>query len=188
MWRNSFLDAFAQKGWASTRAAVQFRFQSGSLADYALKKLNLLTAYNPKMDEYTKISLIVIGLPYSVQEKIDPESVTKLLSKINSFERQPRFTTGPKESRTRNPIVSSQQTSSRMSNPCSYCISKGFTGASHEEAECRTKKADRFRTNNDRTQTTVTKPNPPSKPEGKYVNVTEFKKWVNKVYSESKNK
>ena len=48
-WRNLFLDAFTQKVWASACEAFQYQFHDGLLADYALKKLNLLVAFNPKM-------------------------------------------------------------------------------------------------------------------------------------------
>ena len=91
-WKQSFLHAFAPKGWNLARTAFSFRFLSGSLADYAIRKLNLLVHLNSKMDEETKINLIVVGLPLSVQERLDKteiDSVGKLLSKINSFERMP---------------------------------------------------------------------------------------------------
>ncbi len=107
-WQVSFLDAFAQKGWASARDAIRLRYDGGSLADYALKKVNLLVSFNPKMDELTKIALIVIGLPYAVQERIDRseiESVSKLLSKLNSFERQTRFPANTKDCHSRKPTT-----------------------------------------------------------------------------------
>ena len=184
-WRNSFLDAFSQKGWASAREAFKFRFYSGSYADYAIRKLNLLVAFNPKMDELTRIAHIVTGLPFSIQEKLDRseiETVSKLLSKLNSFERQTRFAPPPKDSFTRSTPASSQRAhepaSPRKFTPCAYCVKKGYSGATHIEFECRTKKADKLR---------FTEPPPKPKPEGKLVNLTEVHDRLDVIFTESKN-
>ncbi len=190
-WRSSFLDAFAQKGWASARDAFLFRYQSGSLADFALKKLNLLVTFNSKMDELTKIAHIVIGLPYAVQEKIDRseiESVSKLLSKLNSFERQIRFSSSPREPRPRNVNAASRQPAHRVSNPCQYCINKGFAGTSHEEIDCRTKKADKFRQGNEGHHSSYPKTKPtPTKPEGNLVSLADVRNILSEIESYSKN-
>ena len=69
-WRSSFLDAFAQKGWSNARSAISFRYILGSLSEYALRKENLLVNFNPIMDDDTKIALIVVNLPVSIQERL----------------------------------------------------------------------------------------------------------------------
>lgn len=187
-WRSSFLDAFAQKGWASARDALLFRYQSGSLADFALKKLNLLVTFNPKMDELTKIAHIVIGLPYAVQEKIDRseiESVNKLLSKLNSFERQTRFSSSPRETRPRNANAASRQPFHRVSNPCQYCINKGYAGTSHEEIDCRTKQADKSRQGNHSTYSKAKQT--PTKPEGNMVSLADVRNILSEIDSYAKN-
>ena len=162
-----------------------------SLADYALKKLNSLVSFNPKMDEFTKIALIVIGLPFAVQEKIDRaeiETVSKLLSKLNSFERQPRFSVDAKDTRFRKKSIPNRSSTARVSTPCSYCIGKGFSGRSHEEADCYTKKADKTRSANALNPTYASKSkNSPSNLEGNLVSLAEVKAILTEIDSASKN-
>lgn len=185
IWRNSFLDSFSQKGWASAREAFKYRFYSGSYADYAIRKLNLLIAFNPKMDELTRIAHIVIGLPYSVQERLDRseiETTSKLFSKLNSYEHQTRFAHNTKDSPSRfsitSPRKSADSAASRNFAPCAYCVSKGYSGASHSESECRTKKADKFRPH---------EPPPKPKSEGKLINLTEVHDRLDEIFTKSKN-
>ncbi len=180
--RDSFLDAFAKKGWSGAREAFAFRFISGSLSDYALRKLNLIVALNLKMDEDTRISLIVVGLHYSVQDRIDHAeitSVSKLLSKINSLERANRTPYNFSSNRIRNPFESSK------SRPqCPYCERKGFPGQFHAESECRTKQTDNVRLNS--SQANV-KNQTQTKPFLKSINSVELKNIINEIESESKN-
>ncbi|CAK1542647.1 unnamed protein product [Leptosia nina] len=37
-WENNFCETFANKGWSSTRYALGFKYQAGSLLEYAIKK------------------------------------------------------------------------------------------------------------------------------------------------------
>jgi hypothetical protein len=144
-WRSSFLDAFATKGWSDARTSFNFRFIGGSLAEYALKKQSLLVNFNPKMDDATKIALIVAGLPLSVQERLERseiDSVSKLLSKINSLERpvRPQFSSSSfPRTHNSNRTVYSTKNLSRSNVPCPYCEKKGFPNLLHPETECRRK-------------------------------------------------
>lgn len=48
--------------------------------------MNLLVSFNPKMDDLTLISLVVLGLPFHIQDRLDKVEITsirKLISKIN---------------------------------------------------------------------------------------------------------
>jgi hypothetical protein len=160
-WRESFVDAFAQKGWTAAKHAFSFVFLSCSLSEYAIRKLNLLISFNPKMDEETRIALIVTGLPQSVQQRIDPSeisSVSKLLSKINSLERplsrnlnlrsigHSGLSFSPKQSSSQTSI-SPNPFSSLRRTPCPYCTKKGFPDLFHLEANCRRKYFDNQRSN-----------------------------------------
>ena len=41
-WKKNFCETYANKGWASIRYALSFKYQTGSLLDYAIKKERLL--------------------------------------------------------------------------------------------------------------------------------------------------
>jgi len=121
-----------------------------------------LVSLNSNIDEFTKIGLIVTGLPFSVQERIDiaeTTTVSKLLSKLNSLERSPQrsqfgASSSSKITRSssnviyensafgpaRSPTGSSAFTSLRRL-PCTYCKTKGFERF-HSEQNCRTKVRD----------------------------------------------
>ena len=138
-WRESFLDSFAPKGWSDARSAISYRYFSGSLSEYAIKKENLLINFHSKMDDVMKITLIILGLPISIQEKIDPSeisSVGKLLSKLNSFDRPRSFSSAEKSNLSPSPFSSIKSRS-----PCPYCLKKGFQHF-HAEKDCRIKLSD----------------------------------------------
>lgn len=73
-WRDNFCETFGNKGWSSIRYAYLFKYQGGSLLDYALKKEKLLLQINKGMDQDTLMNLIAIGLPDFVSDKIDRET------------------------------------------------------------------------------------------------------------------
>ena len=143
-WRLSFLSAFAPKGWSEARYAHQFRFISGSLGEYARKKLSLLLNLDPQLPDKTQIWLIVVGLPIAVQERIqhdEIDSVSTLFTKINSLERAPRmYPSSPASSSST--LRSNAHASSKKFESCGYCAKKGFPGRMHSEIECRTKAFD----------------------------------------------
>jgi len=81
-WRESFLDTFAPKGWSDARSAISYCYFSGSLSEYAIKKENLLINFHSKMDDVMKITLIILGLPISIQEKIDPSEISSVETRL----------------------------------------------------------------------------------------------------------
>jgi hypothetical protein len=189
-WRQSFLDSFSQKGWNECRLAYQFRYLNGFFSEYALQKLNLLVSLNKKIDEFTKIRLIVTGLPISVQERIDiaeTTTVSKLLLKLNFLERSSRsssmfssFNSAFSKNVTRNPLESIRP------RFCSYCQKKGFPGRNHTEADCRTKQNDLERLKNG--QANVNKQyNFKTNAEKRTMNSTEMNESLKEIEFEQKN-
>jgi hypothetical protein len=150
-WRDSFLDVFSPKGWSDFRSAVSYRYISGPFSEYAIRKENLLLNCHSKMDDRIKISLIVIGLPLYIQEKIDPSeisSVSKLFSKLNSFDRPRSSSSSNFSSNSSFPSDKSYAFNSlKNRSPCGYCLKKG-NRYSHPESECRTKIIDQKKNNN----------------------------------------
>lgn len=161
LWQKAFLEAFAPRGWSLSNTAFSYRWLAGSLSDYALRKFNLLASYNPKMDESTRIALIVHGLPLSVQEKIEPNEVDStgmLFTKINALERSPRTfpSRNSSASETSNALPSNNIPSvirspafnsynSRKKEACPYCNKRGFPNCFHPENECRRKLFDNLK-------------------------------------------
>lgn len=148
-WEQAFLHAFSPRGWSLSNSAFDFKWLSGSLSDYALRKFSLLVSYNPKMDEATRIALIVHGLPISVQEKIEPnviEDTGTLFAKINSLERISSRVSSFGASR--NKPETGDTTSKFVKKPCPYCEKRGFVGRFHPESECKQKYFDNLKVKN----------------------------------------
>lgn len=74
-WEKNFRETFANKGWSPIRYALAFKYQTGPLLDYALKKEKLLLEIRRSMDTETLIDLIAVGLPNYVSDKIDRETL-----------------------------------------------------------------------------------------------------------------
>lgn len=206
-WHDSFLDAFAPRGWSTAREAIQYRYYNGSLSEYALKKLNLLTSFNPKMDQDTIIALIVVNLPFAIQDKIDRSeipSVSKLLSKINAFDRVPRGSI-PQDDNSRNQYRTRNYSDPQkpVRGPCTYCEKKGHSGRAHFESECKTKlydinKSNSYQQSNVKSQydgsrsTFFNQNNVKSQsfsktPEKKAMNTAELQDLLSEITTESKN-
>ncbi|CAB0039117.1 unnamed protein product [Trichogramma brassicae] len=76
-WKKSFEDTFGGNNWSTTRYALTFKYQSGSILDYALKKEKLLLELRKSMDVETIIDLIAVGLPNFILDKIDKKNLRK---------------------------------------------------------------------------------------------------------------
>lgn len=74
-WKKKFCDTFANKGWSPIRYAIMFKYQTGSLIEYALRKEKLLLETRRSIDTGTLIDLIAVGLPNFVGDKIDRETL-----------------------------------------------------------------------------------------------------------------
>jgi hypothetical protein len=138
-WKNSFLKNFSKSGWNVAASAINYRYMAGSFTEYVHAKINLLTSYNPKMHYLDTMSLVVLGLPPNIQEKINPKdvsSVDDLVSIILQFEKPPSRKIS--DTKSSNSSSSSAFSSLRPRSSCSYCKSKGFERF-HREADCFTK-------------------------------------------------
>lgn len=139
-WKTSFLTVFNEKGWSNVRYAISFKYMSGSLTDYALKKENLLLEMERTMSEKSKISLIVVGLPIYIQDKLDRESISstdELINAIGAYEGQVSRKTeenyGEKSKGKKNPKDDIER------KPCTICKSLNFPGRFHPVEQCRNK-------------------------------------------------
>lgn len=139
-WKTSFLETFTNKGWSDVTFAYGYHYIAGSVSEYALKKLSLIVDVDPTTSDSIKVNLIVTGLPGWARNKLDRNevnSVGKLLQKLNQIESLPKRNDNNNKS-----INSSPRSSSfRATEPCGYCLKKGFN-RKHFESECRVKKWD----------------------------------------------
>lgn len=158
-WKQSFLDTFDEKGWSELALAYNYRFMNkGTIAEYVLKKLNLLVEADPDMCEKSRVNMIVVGLPPWIRDRIARSKVTSqgaLIREINQLEslasRQPRKYQG--SNLTSNTGFSTNSTNSSFLNtnisqstrykgnrpnrkPCSICEKRGKPGMMHPESAC----------------------------------------------------
>ncbi|XP_047520277.1 uncharacterized protein LOC125059772 [Pieris napi] len=85
VWKDNFCETFGNKGWSQVKYAFTFRFQAGSLLEYATKKERLLLEVNKHIDIQTMMHLIVMGLPDYIVDKIDKETVKSTASLYNEI-------------------------------------------------------------------------------------------------------
>lgn len=88
LWKENFCATYGNKGWSSVKYAYTFRYQTGSLLEYATKKERLLLEVNKDIDSQTLINLIVMGLPDYVMDKIDKTLVTSTANLCNEIGKQ----------------------------------------------------------------------------------------------------
>lgn len=88
-WKENFCETYGNKGWSSIRYAFEFKYHTGSLLEYALKKEKLLLQARKSIDKETLIDLIAVGLPNYVSDRIDREKLKEtqdLYNEIGKFE------------------------------------------------------------------------------------------------------
>jgi len=134
-WSESFLAVFSNKGWSKVRYAYAFKYISGALVDYALKKERLILEVERKMTVASRINLIVIGLPIAIQDKLDQEeikSTDELMNQLGKFE---YCSSTFKESNTKSDQkLRAQQPVQKK--PCYICESLKLPGRFHPVGKC----------------------------------------------------
>lgn len=101
-WKKNFSETFGSKGWSPIRYAYIFKYKTGSLLEYAIKKEKLLLQVRKSIDTHTLIDLIAINLPNEIADKIDRESLESTqdlyneLSKLEYMTRKKKIHTGNK--------------------------------------------------------------------------------------------
>lgn len=146
-WNNSFIDTFSEKSWSEIAYAYNFKYLSGSLLDFALKKRNRLIDIDPKLTIESQINLIVIALPHFVIPRLEKKKIVKmedLMSTlrqmeplVNKFNIPYSNTRGGENHKPTN--ISDKQKKQNAHDPCAYCDSRGFPNRLHAEKLCRLK-------------------------------------------------
>lgn len=68
-WKESLTNAFKQNRIQLAWNALHFEYRGGQLLDYYFEKQRLLNMAFPKMDDYSFISLVLMGLPRDMQDQ-----------------------------------------------------------------------------------------------------------------------
>lgn len=74
-WKMNFCITYANKGWTNSRYSSLFRYKSGSLLEYAVRKKKLLLESRSTIDQGTLIDIIAAGLPDYIADRINSEEL-----------------------------------------------------------------------------------------------------------------
>jgi len=118
-WRKKFCDTFANKGWNPIRYAINFKYQTGSLIEYALKKEKLLLETRKEIDVGTLIDLIAVGLPNSVSDKIDRNTLVETEDLYNELGKLEHMTYKKTDS-----LKKVNEQGHKIKIPCTLCKEK----------------------------------------------------------------
>ncbi len=145
-WKVEFLDNFTSKGWSDVTYAYTFKYYSGSLSEYAFKKINLLLEADPTLSVTSRINFVVIGLPNFIKDRLnksDIESQADLISELNNLESFVNRHKGksqyvhPRKNNNENSHSSQDKNPLRKDYyPCPLCEKAGFLNRYHKETDC----------------------------------------------------
>lgn len=86
-WRSSFLQTYSNKGWTTSKYALSYKYRTGSLLEYAVKKEKLLLEVRKSMDEGTLIDIIAASLPDFITDRINKEEIKHTSNLFNELGR-----------------------------------------------------------------------------------------------------
>lgn len=164
-WKESFFDTFADSTWQPVRFAFNFKFLSGSYLEYAMRKEKLLIELDGTLLDSTVLDLIVIGLPFHIQDTLNRKTVKtikQLHEKFKKFETEDRmsdshsknssqsntgfsnqsksFASGSSNRRNRSSYSNSNCSKGKSDQSekkyCSICAKLGSPGRTHQESMC----------------------------------------------------
>lgn len=135
-WEKNFCETFANKGWTPIRYALSFKYQAGSLLEYALKKEKLLLEVRRSIDTGTIIDLIAFGLPNYVADRIDRETLQETEDLYNEIGRLEHLV-GKNKYEKKN-YISSDTKSKKVEEriPCQICVNEKKGKRFHPEENC----------------------------------------------------
>lgn len=136
-WEKKFCETFANKGWSPIRYALGYKYQAGSLLEYALKKEKLLLEVRKSIDAGTLIDLIAFGLPNYVADKIDrgllqeTEDLYNEIGKLEHLVEKKKY-----EKINYNTQIDTQTKKIEEKTPCKICINEKKGKRYHPEENC----------------------------------------------------
>lgn len=143
IWRNNFCETYGNKGWSQVKYAFMFKFQGGSLLEYATKKERLLLEVNKKIDTQTMIHLIVMGLPDYIMYKMDKESITSTASLYNEIGKHEHTINKVNYNKFKRNTWDNKEKANKI-KPCSICEKLNKGSRFHPEEKCWFKRTDDY--------------------------------------------
>lgn len=140
VWKDNFCETYGNKGWSQVKYAFTFRFQAGSLLEYATKKERLLLEINKHIDTQTMINLIVIGLPDYIIAKIDREDVKSTSSLYNEIGKYEHMANKKSFIKKKNTYEFKEKP--EKIKPCKTCENLNKGSRFHPEEKCWFKKTE----------------------------------------------
>lgn len=147
-WKELLLSSFSDSSWKPIRHAFNFRYIGGSYIDYAIKKERLLLELDRALPDLVILDLIVVGLPHSIQNSLNRNTVTSIkvlhnkLKKFESEDKESQLKSKPfrenfnkKKSDDNQEFVQMNKNFNVNRKPCSICLKKG-ANRFHSENVC----------------------------------------------------
>ena len=133
-WKTDMKAMFGKSRVAAACYAFDYKYVSGKLNEYVIRKKKLLLEASPNMINETLILLIIAGLPHSIRDKIkadEIDSVTKLSLELSCLEM-------PKTVLSKKKYDEKPQKTNKMveKKPCSYCLDTKKKALFHSEDKC----------------------------------------------------
>lgn len=135
-WEKNFCDTFANKGWSPIRYALAFKYQTGSLLEYALKKEKLLLEVRKSIDTGTLIDLIASGLPNYLTDKIDRETIQETEDLYNELGKLEHLVGKNRYDKKHNTYSDTKNKKIEEKKPCQICITEKKGKRFHPEENC----------------------------------------------------
>lgn len=136
VWKSNFCETYGNRGWSQIRYAFTFKFQGGSLLEYAIKKERLLLEVNKKIDTQTLINLIVMGLPYYIICKLDKETITSTANLFNEIGKYEQAINKNSYNNTFKRSTTDSRVKVEKFKPCKICEELNKGSRFHSEEKC----------------------------------------------------
>lgn len=133
-WKEDFCDTYESKGWTPIRYAIDFKYKTGSLLDYAIRKEKILLEMDSTINKSTLIDLIAVGLPSFITDRVDRKKIKEtkdLFNEVKSLEHLVNKKGFDKKKIT-NSIVKTKE----LKEPCKICRKLNKGNRYHSEDSC----------------------------------------------------
>lgn len=128
-WKSNFLQTYANKGWNASKYALFYRYQSGSLLEYAIKKEKLLLEVRKTIDHGTLIDIIAAGLPDYITDRINKEEIVQTKELFNELGKLEHLVAKKK-------FIKKKEDTKQVKEKCSICESLQKGVRYHSEDSC----------------------------------------------------
>lgn len=134
-WESTLCETYEDKGWSPIKYAISFKYISGPLIDYALRKEKILLELDKSIDDKMIMNLIVAGLPDFITEKINKSKVKETKDLLNEIKMLEYLTKAEKPNKSKDSSTT-QNEKKKNKTPCQICDKMGKKNRYHSEDKC----------------------------------------------------